>query len=111
MNRFPDSVEELMANPTAFGMPTFEEFRRNKEKYVGRPDDEIAAIDRGDQNLKCRQKYFIEGYPVSSLEKAERIALDMGKSLFHDFKTDPQVRTDDRGGFYIEVNFRAKQRR
>jgi len=106
--RAPESLEDIISNPTRFGMPTFEEFRKNKEKYLGRADDMIAAIDRGDPLLGCRQKYYVEHYRVESLEHAERIARDMGLSLFHDFVIDPQLRPDDSGGFYNEVTFRAK---
>lgn len=102
------SIEDIAENPTKFGMPTLEEFVRNKEKYMGRPDDELIAIDKGDPQLGCLQKYYVDGYRVDSLEQAERIARDMGFDLRHDFVLDPQLRPDDRGGFYNEVNFRAK---
>lgn len=105
----PESLEELIKHPTRYGMPTFAEFRRNKEKFMGRADDEIAAIDRGDPMLGCRQKYYVEHYPVESLEQAERIARDMGLSLFHDFIIDPQLRPDHGAGFYNEVTFRSKR--
>lgn len=116
MNGVPDfsevSIEDIVENPTKFGMPTLEEFTKNKEKYMGRADDEITAVDRGDPQLGCLQRYYIEGdggrYRVDSLEQAERIARDMGRSLSHDFILDPQLRPDDRGGFYNEVTFRPK---
>lgn len=110
--RLPDSIEELTENPSKFGMPTFEEFRKNKERWMGRPDDELAAIDAGDKILGCRQKYFIEGdggrYSCDSLEHVQRIADDMGLNLYHDFVIDPQLRPDGAAGFYNEVTFRAK---
>lgn len=104
----PEDLEELMSNPGRWGVPTLDEFTRNREKYMGRPDDEIAAIDRGDRMLGCRQRYYVEQYRVTSLEQAERIAMDMGLSLFHDFIVDPQLRPDS-SGFYNEVTFRVKQ--
>jgi hypothetical protein len=103
-----ESIEELAENPTKFGMPTFSEFSKNKEKWMGRADDEIAAIDRGDPMLGCRQKYYVEQYRVESLEQAERIARDMGHDLFHDFVVHPQLRPDGGAGFYNEVTFRVK---
>lgn len=109
--RQAESIEELAEDPTKYGAPTAEEFSRNKEKYLGRPDDEIAAIDRGDPILKCKQVYYIEAdarYRLDSLEQAERIARDMGASLFHDFAACPQLRPNDSGGFYNEVTFRLK---
>lgn len=106
--RTPDSIEELTENPSKFGMPTFEEFSKNKEKWMGREDDEITAIDCGDPLLGCRQKYYLENYRVESLEQAERIARDMGLNLFHDFIVHPQLRPDGGAGFYNEVTFRVK---
>lgn len=103
------SIEELLENPTAYGMPTFEEFRKNKQKYLGRKDDEVASIDRGDTNLKCRQVYYVMGYKISSLEQGERIAKDMGYDFYTDFKAKPQVMPDSSvRGYYIRVNFIPK---
>jgi hypothetical protein len=102
------SIQDIAENPERYGMPTLSEFVRNKEKYMGRPDDELAAIDQGDPQLGCLQKYYVEGYRVDSLDQADRIARDMGYDLCKDFILDPQLRPDDRGGFYNEVNFRAK---
>ena len=109
MSPLPESLEDLEQNPNKYGMPTLDEFSRNREKYMGREDDEIAAIDAGDPALGCRQKYYVEHYRVDSLEQAQRIALDMGLNLFHDFIVDPQLRTDSGGGFYNEVRFRSKR--
>jgi hypothetical protein len=105
---FAESIEDLAENPAKFGMPTLAEFIRNKEKYMGRHDDEVAAVDRGDPVLGCRQRYYLEHYRVDSLEQAERIAIDMGLSLHHDFVIDPQLRPDGAAGFYNEVTFRRK---
>lgn len=103
------TIDDIAENPTKFGMPTLDEFTRNKEKWMGRDDDEIAAIDRGDPVLGCRQRYYIENYRVESLEQAERIARDMGLNLFHDFVVHPQLRPDHGAGFYNEVTFRPKR--
>lgn len=110
------TLEDLMANPRAYGLPTPDEYRRNrtkfKEQFFGREDDEIAAIDRGDPLLGCRQKYFIatslHTYQCKSLEDAQRIALDMGLNLFKDFSVDPQLRSDGTGGIVNHVTFQPK---
>lgn len=110
MMHMPESIEELAENPAKYGVPTLEEFVRNREKYQGRYDDEIIAIDKGDQNLGCKQKYKVNGYSAESLEHAERLARDMGYNLFQDFIVDPQVRADSSvRGYYTEVNFRPKE--
>jgi len=105
------SFEEFLEDPTSYGMPTFEEFRRNKEKYLGRKDDEVIAIDRGDRNLHCRQEYYVCGHHVKTLEQGERIARDMGYDFYNDFQAKPQVLPDSSlKGFYIRVNFIPKPR-
>ena len=108
----PESIEDLVECPSKFGMPTLEEITRKhyskREAFYGREDEEIAAIDRGDPILGCRQKYYVEGYRVESLEQAERIARDMGLNLFHDFVVHPQLRPDGAASFYNEVTFRSK---
>lgn len=115
MIQMPETIEELALNPEKYGMPTFEQFVKNKDRYVGRQDDEIAAIDRGDPVLGCTQKYLMETdvgpVTLDSIEQADRIAREMGLSLFTDFIACPQIRDDKtlRRGFYNEVTFRTKE--
>lgn len=60
--------------------PTFEEFKRNRHKYLGRDDDNLASVDRGSLVLKQVRKhiYEIEGYRCKSLEEVERVAASQG---------------------------------
>lgn len=115
MIQMPETIEELALNPEKYGMPTFDEFRKNKERYLGRYDDEIASIDRGDPVLGATQRYFIETdagtVRLESLEQAERIAKEMGMSLYTDFMACPQIKDDKtlRLGYYNEVTFRTKE--
>lgn len=79
-----NGLDEIIQNPNKFGAPTFEEFKRNKSKYVGRDDDSLAIVDKGSNNL-CRvvenQIYEIEGFRCKTLEEVERIAGDYGIPL------------------------------
>lgn len=112
MIRTFDGIDELVANPSKYGVPTMEEVTRRhyskRDQMFGREDDMLISIDNGDPMLRCRQKYFIEHYPVKSLEQAQRIAGEMGLRFPHDFVIDPQLRNDDRGSFYNEVTFRSR---
>jgi hypothetical protein len=113
------SLEDLAAHPEKYGIPSAAEVFRGtyskRDQFCGREDDEIAAVDRGDPVLGCIQRYYItdggQEYRVESLECAERIAMDMGLKLFHDFNIDPQLTPDDgcRKGFYNRVTFRSKR--
>jgi hypothetical protein len=113
MSATAQSLEELIENPAKFGIPTFDEYRRNKERYRGRYDDEVASIDAGDKILGVVQRYVVwDGgceYRVESLEQAERIAGDMGLNLHQDFIVDPQIRDDGPGRFHNRVTFRSKR--
>lgn len=113
LKRRPDSIEELAEDPAKYGMPTFEEFCRDKSKWLGRPDDELAAIDRGDPVLGVRQVYYIQTRSsgecrLESLEQFERIARDEGFDPFHDYYVDPQIRDDGFNGLHNHVTFRPK---
>jgi len=104
--QYPDKLEDLAETPNKYGMPTFEQYVQNREKYNGRYDEVITSVDNGDKLTGCRQKYYVDNYRVESLEQAERIASDMGLNLHHDFIIDPQFQDDD--GIYLKVTFRPK---
>lgn len=66
-------------DPHSFGAPTFEEFKRNRAKYLGKRDDTLSSIDKGTQLLSQyvkRHQYEIAGYRCKTLEEVERIASD-----------------------------------
>jgi len=105
------SFDDILEDPRAYGIPTFEEFRKNKSKYMRRSEEEVEAIDRGDPMLGCFQRYYIEDnrgrrYGPYSLELIQAVAIDEGLNLEHDYIKDPQLRPDGQGGFYNEVTFR-----
>lgn len=112
MMEFVETIDELAANPSKYGVPTLEEVTRKyyskRDQMFGRDDDELIAIDNGDHVLGCLQRYFVEHYPVKSIEQAQRIANDMGFKFPQDFVVDPQLRPDHSGGFYNEVTFRSR---
>lgn len=86
---FPKSMDELIANPKRFGMPTFEEYCQNPTKWKPSWDGKLAAADNGSRNLNHRiNKYIweVEGTRCDSPEQAERIArekgIDLNRSLY-----------------------------
>lgn len=76
------SVQEIALDPKKFGAPTFEEFKKNREKYVGGPvrgSETLGIVDKGTSMLAKyvkRHKYEIAGRRVDTLEEVERIAHD-----------------------------------
>lgn len=79
MKNKSQAFAELRENPHKFGAPTFEEFKRNRDKYLGRSDDTLSSIDKGTELLSQyvkRHIYEIAGHRCKTLEEVERIASD-----------------------------------
>lgn len=63
------------------GAPSFEDFKKNREKWVGKDDDNLGQVDAGSQNINRyvqRHVYEIEGYRCETLEEVERVARNQG---------------------------------
>lgn len=91
---FGDSFDDsdLFINPNKYGVPTFEEFQKNPERFRGRWDDKFAQVDAGSRMLDRVVKkhvYEVEGVRCRSLEECERVAAEMGidlKSREYDYR-------------------------
>lgn len=84
MSKELNSIDDLYDNPHDFGIPTFEEFRKNKEKWLGRDDDTLACVSKGGEGANRdthRHIYEIEGYRCKTLEEVERVAREQGIPL------------------------------
>lgn len=104
---------EMFDNPEDFGLPTFEEFARNREKYMGREDDRLCEVERGSQTMRnrvSRHVYELEGYRCRSLEEVERIAKEQGIPL-KELDYRPQVVGAGAGKFDLIVRFISKSQR
>lgn len=75
-------ISDIIRDPKYFGMPTFDEFAANPDKYRKRSDEMLTAMDNSSQTELRQQlksdKYEFEGYTVDSIEKLERILNDEG---------------------------------
>jgi hypothetical protein len=63
---------------------TFEEYKRQRERFIGKEDEELGLVDSGSQYLRHlvrRHIYEIEGYRCRSLEEVERVARSQGIPL------------------------------
>ena len=108
MSWTPDTtLDDVLENPNKFGAPTFEEFKRNREKYLGREDDKLAFADRGSTILRRDIKkhiYEIEGYRCKTLEEVERVASSQGIPLKQlDYK--PELIQCGAGKYDVIVKF------
>lgn len=77
--------EQLQAHASELGVPTFEEFKANKSKYLKAHDQVLASAAKGstllDKILDTRYVYEICGYRCKSLEEVERVAKEQGISI------------------------------
>lgn len=107
------SFEELVRDPHKFGAPTFEEFKRNREKWLGRDDETLASAEKGSQTLRevvNRYIYEVEGYRCKSLEEVERVAASQGIPL-KELDYRPQVIPQGGGKWECVIKFVSKNER
>lgn len=101
------TIDYILQNPGKFGLPSFDEYAKNPDKYNIRPDETLACVANGNTILQRdikRHVYHICGYQVESLEKVETIALDHGWDLAKmDIK--PHLEQAGAGKYEIHVNF------
>ena len=77
-------LDDIAANPEKYGAPTFEDFCRNRDKYIARDDSSLADVDNGSNRLgRIAKKYIyeIEGYRCKTLEEVEKVAACQGIPL------------------------------
>jgi len=70
------SFDDVIDDPKRFGMPSFDEFCKNPDKYRKRDDDLLASADDGAQTFRKlvrKNIYFVDGYRCNTIEEAERV--------------------------------------
>lgn len=101
------TFDELMADPAAYGLPTFDQFAKNPNLFIDRDDERFIEVDRGSKNLDRhvqRHIYEIEGYRCGTLEEVERIANAQGIPL-RELDYRPQVIPQGGGKCDLLVKF------
>jgi hypothetical protein len=74
---------EFLKDPSRYGFCSFEEFRRDKEKWRRRPEQTLESIDGAGTLFKDRirkVRYELEGYACDSVESVQAQARQMGYS-------------------------------
>lgn len=84
-NKHDVVMEDLLNNPKAYGLPTFEEFSKNPERWRKAAEDIFSQVDIGSvlglKNRVANHTYEVSGYKCKTLEECERIALNEGWDL------------------------------
>ena len=78
------TIDDLLADPKGFGLPTLEEYSKMRETYWGRSDDAMASIVDGPQSFRKdlrKIKFQVHGSDLSSAEQCERVLGDYGYTL------------------------------
>lgn len=105
-------MEDIVADPTKYGAPTFEEFRRSPERFLGRQDQILSSADKGSKFLNNVQRhiYEIEGYRCKTIEEVERVAASQGIPL-RELDYRPELIPQGGGRADILVKFVSKTTR
>ncbi len=104
----PKKYERLLG----IKVPSFDEFKKNPEKYKISPLANLIAVEEGlvqIRHLVRKQYYFIAGEKVPSLEKVESRAKELGWEL-SDLEIKPELNKATNGGVDVHVHFVQKRR-
>jgi hypothetical protein len=78
------TLEDLFDNPAKYGAPSFTEFSKQKEKYMGSESEAFEQVDKGSLIFKKGLRKFrfeILGYRCKTLEEVERICREQGINI------------------------------
>lgn len=87
------NMDEIFENPNKFGVPTFEQFSKNPDKYRRPVEGLFETADKGSTVLKGLIKehvYEIMGYRTKSLEEVQRIMRNEGANP-DDYEMRPEL--------------------
>jgi hypothetical protein len=97
------------------GFPTFDQFLKNPEKYLGHSEEILSSADVGSHllrqsNLVRKHKYEIMGYRVSTLTEVQKIMKDHGINP-RTVDLRPQIQPLGGGQCDILVKFTTREER
>ena len=106
----PETIEDIMLDPSKYGLPTFAQFAKNPDAYRMGEGFFMATLDNGSKVMinTRHDKYVVGGYDCGrgshGLTQAQYVASNFGHSL-HKLKYSCQVREDTSCKYYIEHTF------
>lgn len=105
--------EKFEKDPSSVGFCTFEEYRKNPDKWRFKTDQLLTSLDDGIRNEKLKQqiagtKFFMEGYRCDSIEKVEALATDMGVPRKEIVVGGIVREKTDNGKFYLNIHMMSK---
>jgi hypothetical protein len=104
-------MDDVLEDPTKFGAPSFDDFKKNREKWLGRDDEALGLADKGSGWAFVKKHiYEIEGYRCKTLEEVEHVALCQGIPL-RELDYRPQMLPRGCGKWDILVKFVPRKSR
>lgn len=111
------TLEDIIENPKAYGaalginVPTFDEFRKNPDKYKTGPLSLLEVAEQGPLNFRRHLRtirYHIGGEEVKTLEAVEQRAKDLGWDLLR-MEMKPELEQVTGGRIDVHVKFVQKE--
>lgn len=78
------TLEDLQADPSAYGIPTFAQFCSARDKFMGADDQAMVSITDGPRKFRDgleKIRYQVSGVDVGGEDMVERALSDHGYSL------------------------------
>lgn len=103
-------IQDVINNPEMYGAPSFEEYVKNRDKYIKTADKTLAMLDESTQSFKDflkEQVYYLDGVRAESLEHLQRMANSMGVSIENCKKDIQIVESSEKGKFKTIVNLKS----
>jgi len=110
MNNFMHlTIEDIIANPKKYGAPTFEEFKKNPEKFRRSKEALITSADGGTKNIKGikRHTYKVDGIKCESPEHCQRTMIERGLTE-KDLNLTVELEDMKNGEIVAHVHFKRK---
>ena len=105
-------MEDLLNNPKAYGLPTFQEFCKDPDRWRKSADKVLGAVDIGSvgglKKFVAEQTYEVAGYKCKTLEECQRVAQNEGLSI-ESMEMKPEVYKLGGDKYGILVSFIKKQ--
>lgn len=111
---FEEEFQQILADPKRFGAPTFEEFVKDPEKYLGKRDDFFVSAEDGavllkQSNLVKDQLYCLGNNKTDSLEEFSRWLQDEGIDV-RNIEWCPELEKVEGGQYRILVGIKLKNK-
>lgn len=103
-------LDDLLDAPHKYGLPTFEEFAKNPEKYKGGVEQLFEVVDKGSNQLNRlirKHEYRILGYKCKTLEEVQKIMNAEGIKL-DEVTLVPELVRESAGKLTVIVEFKLK---